>query len=471
MIKRLVKKYGKLIFFIIFLFILFLLPPPRLKLLDGVTGLPLEGYEIKIPLTAYILGPFVGVSQYFWHFTDFRFQTLSWLIWIVILYLLFNLKRKINISERLKRLFKVIISFILVCLFIFLVPLPKYSLRPENPEEILIDLHSHTTYSHETTATPEQNIRWHLARGFDAWAITDHPRTLEGARRAKEIAKEKYPQAVIITGQEIKCYQRKQGQNFLLLGIDEVVDPRDYGRKIAQITNLVHKKYRGAVIVPHWWRKKSHTLEELSNSGVDGFEIYTARVLGPEESIREAIKDVCQKNNLVMLGSSNWHGEGSASHIWTSIHIENWPNLNNREKEKAIVEALRNRKVDLFRVIVYDRTEPQNRARYFFEPFVGAFYYFSSLNGFQLLSWIIWSIIFYLLLCLIRIKPVVFNLIVIGVALLLFSKGITFLNLWVRYLEYNEILFPLGNILLFSGAFLLIAGILPLVQLKVKSNK
>ena len=174
-----------------------------------------------------------------------------------------------------------------------------------------------------------------------------------------------------------------------------------------------------------------------------------------------------------MIGSSNWHGWGSASYIWTSVRIENWPNLNNKEKEEAIVEALRNRKTNLFKVILYDRIKPQNRLRYLFEPFVGAFYYFSSSDGFQLLSWIIWSIIFYLLLCLIRIKPVVFNLIVIGVALLLFSKGVIFLNLWVRYLEYNETLFPLGNILLFSGALLLIIGILPLIhrKLKVTSNK
>ncbi len=466
LVKQLFRKHGKLILFIVILFILFLIPTSRLRPLDGVTGLPLEGYKIKIPLTAYFLEPFVGISRYFWRFTDFRFQTFSWLVWIIIFYLLFNLRKEINIFERLKGLFKAIISFVLVCFFITLAPLPKYGLHPEDSEEILIDLHSHTTYSHEGIATPEENIRWHLAHGFHAWAITDHPRTLKGARRAKEIVKAKYPQAVIITGQEVKCYTGKQGENFLLLGIDEVVDERKYGREIAKITNLVHKKYQGAVIVPHWWRKKFHTLEELANSGVDGFEIYTARVLGPEESIREAIKNACRENNLIMLGSSNWHGWGSASHIWTSIHIADWPNLNNRKRGEAILAALRDRKANLFKVIVYDRVEPRNRARYLFEPFVGSFYYFSSLDGFQLLSWIIWSIIFYFLFCLVRIKPAIFNLCVIVIALLFFSKGIIFLNLWVRYLEYNEILFVLGNILLLFGALLFIMGILPLVHKK-----
>jgi len=464
LIKQLLKKHRGIALFIILLFILFLIPTSKLKPIDGVTGLPAEGYRIEIPATAYILEPFVGISQYFWRFTDFRFQTLSWLVWIVILYLLFNFKRRINLLKGSRELFKVIISFILICFFIILVPLPKYSLQPENPEEILVDLHSHTTYSHEGIATPEENIRWHLAHGFDAWAITDHPRTLKGAKKAKEIANEKYPQAVIITGQEIKCYKGEQGENFLLLGADEIIDERKYGREISKITNLIHEKYRGAGIVPHWWRKKFHTLEKLANSEVDGFEIYTARALGPKESIREAIKDVCRKNNLIMLGSSNWHGWGSASHIWTSIHIANWPNLSNKEKEEAILIALRNRKIDLFKVIVYNRVEPQNKTRYLFEPLVGSFYYFSSLNGFQVLSWIIWSIIFYSLLCLIRIKPMFLNLAVIGIALLFFSKGIIFLNLWACYLAYNEILFTLGNILLFSGAFLLIMGALSLVR-------
>lgn len=468
MINRLVKKHRKLIFFIVILFILFLIPTSRLKPIDGVTGLPLEGYEIKIPLAAYILEPFVGVSQYFWRFTDFRFQTLSWLVWVILFYLLLNLRKKINIFERLKGLFKVIISFTLICLFIVLVPLPQYSLQPENPEEILIDLHSHTTYSHEGIATPEQNIRWHLAHGFDAWAITDHPRTIEGAKRAREIVRERYPQAVIITGQEIKCYKGRQGENFLLLGIDEVIDERKYDREISKITNLVRRKYRGTVVVPHWWKTKFHTLEELANSGVDGFEIYTARTLGPERTTREAIKNACRENNLIMLGSTNWHGWGNASHIWTSIRIADWPNLNNKEKEETILAALRDRKANLFKVIVYDRIEPQNRVRYLFEPFVGTFYYFSSLNGFQFLSWIIWSIIFYFLFYLVRIKPIVFNLCVIGIALFFFSRGIIFLNLWVRYLEYNEILFGLGNILLLSGALLLIIGIPPLVRRKLR---
>lgn len=468
LIKRLFKKHGKIIFFIIFLSILFLIPTPHLRPLDGITSLPLKEYRIEIPATAYILEPFVGISQYFWRFTDFRFQTLSWLVWVILLYLLFNLKKKINISERLKGLFKVIISFTLICLFIVLVPLPKYSLQPENPEEIVIDLHSHTTYSHEGIATPEQNIRWHLAHGFSAWAITDHPRTLRGAKRTKELVKEKYPQAVIITGQEIKCYTGKQGENFLLLGIDEVIDERKYGREIAKIANLIHEKYKGAVIVPHWWRKKFHNLKNLAEAGVDGFEIYTARTLGPERTTREAIKNACRENNLIMLGSTNWHGWGSASHIWTSIHIENWPNLNNKEREQTLLDTLRNRKMDLFRVIVYDRIEPQNRVRYFFEPFVGSFYYFSSLNGFRLLSWIIWSIISYFFLCLFKMKPMLLNLAVIGIALLLFSKGIIFLNLWVRYLEYNEILLILGNILLCFGAFLLIIAILPLVRRKLR---
>ncbi len=468
MFKQLLKKHRGIVLLIILLFILFLIPTSRLKPIDGVTGLPLGGYKIKIPPTAYILEPFVGISQYFWRFTNFRFQTLSWLVWIMLFYLLLNLRKKINVSERLRGLFKVAISFVLVCFFITLMPLPKCSLQPESPEEILIDLHSHTTCSHEGIATPEENIRWHLAHGFDAWAITDHPRTLEGARRAKELAKEKYPQAVIITGQEIKCYTGKQGENFLLLGIDEVVDERKYGREIAKITNLAHKKYKGAIIVPHWWRKKFHNLKNLAEAGVDGFEIYTARALGPEESIREAIKDVCQENNLIMLGSSNWHGWGSASHIWTSIHIADWSNLNKKKKEEAILAALRNRKANLFKVILYDRIEPQNRVRYLFEPFVGSFYYFSSLKGFQLLSWVFWLIIGYSFLRLIKIRPIFLDLAVIGIALLLFSRGIILLNLWVHYLEYNEILFVLGNILLFSGAFLLIAVILPLVHRKLR---
>jgi hypothetical protein len=461
--KLLFKEHNKLIFFLFLLLVLFLFPTLPLRPVDVATGQLLEGYRIEVPFSAYLLEPLVGISQYFWRFSRVRFQTLSWLAWMILISLFLNRRKRRNMVRGVA---KSILIFVLVCFFIILVPLPKYSLQSETSDNVLIDLHSHTTYSHEGLVTPEENIRWHLAHGFSVLAITDHPRVLEGAKRAREIAQKKYPQSVVIFGQEIKCYKDRRGQNFLLLGIDEVFDPRKYGREINRIIEVVHNK-RGIVLVPHWWRAGVYDLQQLADAGVDGFEIYTARALGPEAGIRGAIRSVCRKNNRIMLGASNWHGWGSAAGVWSAIHIENWPDLNNEEKKGAILDALRNRRVDLFRVIILDRAESQDRIRYIFEPFVGSFYYFSSLEVGQLLSWMLWSGIFYFVFLFFKKKPVFLDLAVLGIGLLIFTKGFIFLNLWVCYLEYNEILFQLGNILLVCGTSFLIYGTLALLR---KSN-
>jgi hypothetical protein len=109
------------------------------------------------------------------------------------------------------------------------------------------------------------------------------------------------------------------------------------------------------------------------------------------------------------------------------------------EKKEKILQLLRERKTEKFRTIVYRREEPQTTWRYFFEPFVGLFYYFGGLNFFEYLSWLVWLGIFFFLRKLVfssslRREVAVFSLL-LAISLLLFA-------------QLNHLVFPPGNLLI-----------------------
>jgi hypothetical protein len=76
-----------------------------------------------------------------------------------------------------------------------------YTYRPSFlPEDgYYIDLHSHTLAS-DGAMTPEQNIRWHIANGYNAFVVTDH--NTGKNNRASLDFQAKYPQILVIPGFE-----------------------------------------------------------------------------------------------------------------------------------------------------------------------------------------------------------------------------------------------------------------------------
>ena len=78
-------------------------------------------------------------------------------------------------------------------------------LEPFVPEtnityNILFDQHSHTKYS-DGKLTIRQSIEWHIALGFNAFAITDH-NTLKNSEEITELALEYKDEIIILQGME-----------------------------------------------------------------------------------------------------------------------------------------------------------------------------------------------------------------------------------------------------------------------------
>lgn len=88
-----------------------------------------------------------------------------------------------------------------------------------------VDLHSHTSFSHDATTPPDLLVERALETGLDRIAVTDHA-TIEGALRAREVAPD-----LVIVGEEIRCRCRTELIGLYLtdrvppgLSIDETVE-------------------------------------------------------------------------------------------------------------------------------------------------------------------------------------------------------------------------------------------------------
>jgi len=139
---------------------------------------------------------------------------------------------------------------------------------------ILVDPHCHTTYS-DGSLTPEQNIQWHIANGYNAMIVTDH-NTVKGSIVTQQIAREKYNDKIkVLLGQEwSNC---RVHLNFI--GINQTITPikSPTDQEIQDAINQVHS-LGGLVVYNHrpwsvWSHLDTPTIQQFAAWGVDYFDV------------------------------------------------------------------------------------------------------------------------------------------------------------------------------------------------------
>ena len=430
------KRIWWLILILAGFLVLYFLPHSPRELVNAETGLKAENVYLTVPFSAKLFAPFLDFPFYFYNFAEPKIQLFSWLIWFLAIWLIVGFiklrsppfKKCLSL---LRGIIVIIVSFLLFVLYLFLFPLPQYSLNTKNPNEIFLDLHSHTIYSHDGSATLERSILWHLNCGFNGWATTEHEWIGAAPIAQEEMLRKNSIDGFVIAGEEINF----KGSHINALGIKKDIDRNRY-KNLADLVKAVHQQ-KGVVIVPHFWgkRKPPLSLKELAKSGVDGFEIAgnSSRPLKPE--LKGEIINLCREKNLLMVGGTNWHGWGSFCNIWTGFKIDN----HQKSNKKIILNALRKREVSKFRVITYQK-KFYTKSHYFFEPFIGTFSYLCSLNNWQRISWFFWIFIICFLLRLIKDKRQIAIFLWLVASLTLLAKGISFLNTYEIVNTVNNIL-------------------------------
>lgn len=363
---------------------------------NTLTNIPESNFGVHISIWRYIFEPVLGILLFF-NRSLYPLKELPLaLMWVLIIYLFLGFKLVFEKKEGRKKVFLKKLSNIPlllgICFSIFalilFIPLPNNTIVNHSENSVLVTTHAHTEYSHDGLISQEGMWNWHKRNGFDAFFITDHAnhkKSLQFSHAQRNGDFEISP--LIMVGQE------HSGTNHMsLLGLNGKFDTK--GMSDMAVIDSVHK-YGGAVIINHWFDGKGKEKEFYHDLGVDGFEIenvgsdlYYNRVIFDE------LKKFCTTNKLAMIGGLDFHGYGRACSIYNALEIPNWKSMEPAVKEGAILDVFKKRAQEKIKVLIYNDRDFYSDSNLIFRPFLTLLNYFRTLNFIQVISWIIWILLF-----------------------------------------------------------------------------
>jgi predicted metal-dependent phosphoesterase TrpH len=174
--------------------------------------------------------------------------------------------------------------------------------RPAPLEErdwIVVDLHMHTTWSHDCSIEIDDLLDHAEAEGLGAIAITDH-NVFGGAQEAVEKARGR--KLVVIPGEEVKT--DGEGEVIGLFLKEEIPRSMSFAETVAAI-----RAQGGLVYIPHPF-DRLHSIPDAATlqrhlGEIDIFEVYNARLLFEGYNV-EALR-FARKYNLTAAAGSDAH--------------------------------------------------------------------------------------------------------------------------------------------------------------------
>jgi len=279
-----------------------------------------------------------------------------------------------------------------------LIPRPMAALVVDDPDILVIDLHSHTHSSHDGRPgfSAERRREWNHSAGFHAVLVTDHYNWggfQEGEPRNPERAGFG---TVLLQGAELKLF----GKHTNVIGDSLRYRPflDETGRNLRPL-ELEAAVRSGAVPPPTFLMALPVDLSDFQGFGPDaplglvGIEINDASPKGMEQSLRDRaeILAIADSLDLALFAGSNNHGWGRTSSAWNLMDIPGWREMTPRELEErveAIFHAERREAVE-----VVERSLPYHDGSRVHLALTGpilTWNLFATLSWGERASWLLW---------------------------------------------------------------------------------
>lgn len=375
-----------------------------IRIVDAITSETAAGFDVHVSLWRILFEPVIGPLLFYLRADQPLVEFLVLMVWVMAIILASSLlpclKNKsvakltairTGILRWLAKLPIILNTWVALLLILIFAPLPSNVIINHQNDTILVNVHSHSHYSHDGLASHQRLMAWHQRNGFDAFFITDHnhhQKTLAAVQAQK--SKKLPAQPLLLAGQEYS------GSNhLLLLGLK-----RDFRTKDMPDTTAIDSAHGndGAAFVAHWFADKHRTIQYYIDCGVDGFEIANqGEGIHYDRKIFQDIMANCKANGLLMLGACDWHGYGSTCFVWNALNIPGWQQMDDDQKRASIINILRQRNQARLKVLLYRDRHIFNRNQAWLSPVYTFIGYFRTLNFYQVFSWITWIVLFHLL--------------------------------------------------------------------------
>lgn len=170
-----------------------------------------------------------------------------------------------------------------------------------------IDIHIHTTYSHDSLITPKDLIFYAKKRGLDGVAITDHDR-IDGALK---IAKE--TDFLIVPGIEISSLNG----HIIGLNVNELVPPK---LSVDETLDRIHKA-GGIAIACHPVTFFKDSLKGHISPRFDAIEVINSSAFPFNYSVRRS-EEIASRLGIARVAGSDAHYGPEIGYAYTLVNAE-----------------------------------------------------------------------------------------------------------------------------------------------------
>ncbi len=226
-------------------------------------------------------------------------------------------------------------------------PMAAIALNDLDLDVVVVDIHSHTTYSHDGRPgwEAEDVRRWHAASGFHAAYVTDH-RSYRGAEEGVAANPPVAGQGtVLLSGLEVvyggeRVNVLSAGRVYRGLTTENLWDIDTTALALASL--IVGREPVIVQTVPARLDRMKPAAGP-ARPGVRAIEIIDGapRGLSQTRGQRRRIVQLADSFNLALVAGSNNHGWGRTAPGWTFLRIPGWRNLAPDQLASTIEAVLR----------------------------------------------------------------------------------------------------------------------------------
>lgn len=275
--------------------------------------------------------------------------------------------------------------FLTCCFGLASVHLPTQRIETTlGPNEYLVDMHVHTTFS-DGTLTPAERVNWYVQQGIHAAAFSDHENQRGVVEAMAHVQQHGLP-FTVIPAQEYTHHELSIHLNIFGVNVTYAPDFREHPSSpdvlFMNVPDMIADVHaRGGFVVVNHYRSQPgfpYTYEQLRDWGVDGFEVINSgRIQG-----RGDILDFCLANNLAAIAATDEHGNGEVN-SFMKVQVNDPANLT------GLFNVLKTNTHQAVRIVHQQDRVPAARGP--FRVVAIAINYFLGIGQDQAASWLAWS--------------------------------------------------------------------------------